>query len=44
MRLRKVKGDNMSDILIIPANAMHWGWTKDGDVLIQEVAIGPTGT
>jgi len=31
-------------ILIIPPNTLHWGWARDGDVVVQEVGIGPTGT
>jgi quercetin dioxygenase-like cupin family protein len=31
-------------ILIIPPNTLHWGWAKDGDVVVQEVGVGPTGT
>jgi len=30
--------------LIIPPNTLHWGWAKDGDVVVEEVGIGPTGT
>jgi len=29
-------------VLVIPANALHWSWAKDGDVLAEEVGIGPT--
>lgn len=29
-------------VLVIPPNALHWGWAKDGEVLAQEVGIGPT--
>ncbi len=28
--------------LIIPANVVHCGWAKDGDVVYQESGIGPT--
>jgi quercetin dioxygenase-like cupin family protein len=31
-------------VLIIPPNTLHWGWAKDGDVWVEEVGIGPTGT
>ena len=31
-------------ILIIPPNTLHWGWAKDGDVVVQEVGIGPTAS
>jgi hypothetical protein len=30
-------------VLIVPANAVHWGWAKDGPVLLQESGVGPTG-
>lgn len=29
--------------IVIPANAVHYGWAKDGDVLLEEVGVGPTG-
>ena len=29
--------------LVVPANAPHFGWAKDGQVILQEVGIGPTG-
>ncbi len=31
-------------MLIIPPNTLHWGWAKDGDVVVEEVGVGPTGT
>jgi len=31
-------------ILVIPPNTLHWGWAKDGDVVVEEVGVGPTGT
>jgi quercetin dioxygenase-like cupin family protein len=31
-------------VLIIPPNTLHWGWAKDGDVWVEEVGTGPTGT
>lgn len=30
-------------ILVIPANAPHYGWAKDGEVIIEEAGIGPSG-
>ncbi len=30
-------------IIVIPANAPHYGWAKDGEVIIQEVGVGPSG-
>ena len=31
-------------MIIIPANSIHWGWAKDGEVILSEVGIGPTST
>lgn len=31
-------------ILVIPPNTVHWGWAKDGEVILEEVGIGPSGT
>jgi len=39
----KAQALSPGSVLIIPANVIHWGWAKDGDVLVQEVGIGPTG-
>jgi quercetin dioxygenase-like cupin family protein len=40
----KVQALPPGSILIIPPNTLHWGWAKDGDVVVQEVGVGPTGT
>lgn len=29
--------------LVIPANRVHYGWAKDGDVVLEEVGVGPSG-
>ena len=29
-------------VIIMPANTPHYGWAKEGEVVIQEVGIGPT--
>jgi quercetin dioxygenase-like cupin family protein len=29
--------------VVVPAKAPHFGWAKDGQVILQEVGIGPTG-
>lgn len=31
-------------IYVAPANVVHYVWAKDGEVVYQEVGIGPTGT
>jgi quercetin dioxygenase-like cupin family protein len=31
-------------IIAIPANAPHYVWAKTGEVIVQDVGIGPTGT
>lgn len=30
-------------IIVIPANAPHYGWAKDGEVIIEEAGFGPSG-
>ena len=30
--------------IIVPANSPHYAWAKDGEVIVQEAGIGPTGT
>ena len=31
-------------IMIMPANVVHYAWAKDGDVIVQEIGVGPSGT
>lgn len=31
-------------IIVIPAGAPHYGWAKEGDVVLQEAGLGPSGT
>jgi quercetin dioxygenase-like cupin family protein len=31
-------------IIAIPANTPHYVWARDGEVIVQDVGIGPTGT
>ncbi|PWB80019.1 MAG: cupin domain-containing protein [Methylocystaceae bacterium] len=31
------------DSIVVPANAVHYGWAKDGETLLLEVGIGPSG-
>jgi quercetin dioxygenase-like cupin family protein len=40
----RVRALKPGSILIIPPNTLHWGWARDGDVVVQEVGVGPTGT
>jgi quercetin dioxygenase-like cupin family protein len=40
----KVKALKPGSLAVIPGNAVHWGWAKDGDVILQEVGVGPTST
>jgi D-lyxose ketol-isomerase len=28
--------------IVVPAKAPHFGWAKDGQVILQEVGTGPT--
>ncbi len=41
---KTLKPLSAGSILVIPANTLHYGWAKDGEVVIQETGIGPTGT
>jgi Cupin domain len=29
--------------IVVPARAAHYGWARDGEVILQEVGVGPTG-
>jgi len=31
-------------VVIIPADAPHYGWTTEGEAILQEVGTAPTGT
>jgi quercetin dioxygenase-like cupin family protein len=31
-------------MIIVPPNSVHWGWAKDGEVILEEVGIGPSTT
>jgi quercetin dioxygenase-like cupin family protein len=41
---KNVQALGPGSVIIIPPNTLHWGWAKDGDVLVQEVGVGPSGT
>jgi quercetin dioxygenase-like cupin family protein len=41
---KNVQALGPGSMLIIPPNTLHWGWAKDGDVVVEEVGVGPTGT
>ena len=38
----KLKALKPGTVMIIPANAPHYGWAKDGPVLLEETGFGPT--
>ena len=40
----KLKPLKMGTAVIVPANAPHYSAAKDGETLIQEIGVGPTGT
>lgn len=40
----KMKPLGPGTTIIVPANSPHYAWAKDGEVIVQEVGIGPTGT
>jgi quercetin dioxygenase-like cupin family protein len=31
-------------LMIMPAKTVHFGWAKDGEVIVQEMGVGPSGT
>ena len=31
-------------LMIMPANVVHHAWAKDGEVIVQEIGVGPSGT
>lgn len=40
----KMKAYPPGAIIAIPANTPHYVWAKDGEVIVQDVGLGPTGT
>jgi len=40
----KLKPLKMGTTIIVPANAPHYAAAKDGETIVQEIGIGPTGT
>ncbi len=31
------------DSIVVPANSVHYGWAKQGEALLLEVGVGPSG-
>jgi quercetin dioxygenase-like cupin family protein len=31
------------DSIVVPADTVHYGWAKDGEVLLLETGVGPSG-
>lgn len=31
------------DSIVVPANSIHYGWAKEGEALLLEVGVGPSG-
>lgn len=40
----KMKTYPAGAIIAIPANTPHYVWAKDGELIVQDVGLGPTGT
>ena len=40
----KLKPLGPGTTIIVPANSPHYAWAKDGETIVQEVGIGPSGT
>jgi quercetin dioxygenase-like cupin family protein len=40
----KVTALKPGSVIVIPAGAVHYGWARDGDVILQEAGLGPSGT
>ena len=39
----KIQGYGAGTVIVVPAGRAHFSWAKDGEVIIQEAGIGPTG-
>lgn len=31
------------DSMVVPASSVHYGWARDGEALLMEVGVGPSG-
>jgi quercetin dioxygenase-like cupin family protein len=40
----KAKELKAGSVVVVPPNAVHWGFARDGAVTIQEIGVGPTAT
>jgi quercetin dioxygenase-like cupin family protein len=40
----KLRPLHSGSVLIVPANTPHYALAKDGETIVQEVGMGPTGT
>jgi hypothetical protein len=40
---KAAKPQPTGSVFVIPANVVHWGFAKDGAVLLQETGVGPSG-
>lgn len=41
---KKLVALKRGSLMVMPANVVHYAWAKDGDVIVQEIGIGPSGT
>jgi quercetin dioxygenase-like cupin family protein len=40
----KAKELKAGSVVVVPHNAVHWGFARDGAVTIQEIGVGPSAT
>lgn len=38
-----MRGYGPGTVIVVPAGEPHFSWAKDGEVIIQEAGVGPTG-
>ena len=38
-----IQGYGPGTVIIVPAGKPHFSWARDGEVIIQEAGVGPTG-
>ncbi|MGH8677112.1 MAG: hypothetical protein ACREUQ_02020 [Burkholderiales bacterium] len=38
-----IRGYQPGTVIVVPAGAAHFSWSRDGEVVVQESGFGPTG-
>jgi len=39
----KMQGYSPGTVIVVPAGRPHFSWAKDGEVIVHEAGVGPTG-